>query len=151
MEKRQVEIDRLLQLPQEGDVWQLGVEQYVGRWINFAGRVWHPWMAVVYSLSHQTVVTNFPFCIAPPTEDFVFRILEGGRVPGPTSDPHRPTELQLQDDAIGHAMKPWIERLGIAFVLMDRMDAVEEKGSYLTLAKKCTTRRVLIDDAPRPF
>ncbi len=38
MEKRQEEIDRLLQLPQVGDVWQLGVEQYLVRWINFAGR-----------------------------------------------------------------------------------------------------------------
>jgi hypothetical protein len=38
MDKRQEVIDRLLQLPQQEDVWQLGVEQYLVRWINFAGR-----------------------------------------------------------------------------------------------------------------
>ena len=32
MEKRQEEIDRLLQLPQESDVWQFGVNQ------------WHDWV-----------------------------------------------------------------------------------------------------------
>jgi hypothetical protein len=51
MEKRE-EIDRLLQLPQEGDVWLLGVEQYLVRWINLACKGWHPLMAVVYSLTH---------------------------------------------------------------------------------------------------
>lgn len=127
MEKRQEEIERLLQLPQEGDVWQLGVEQYVVRWINFAGRVWHPWTTVIYSLTHQTVVANFPFCIDPPTEDFVWWIFwRAVACPARPATPHRPTELQLRDDGIGHALKPWVERLGIACVLKDNMEAVEE-------------------------
>ena len=127
MEKRKEEIDRLLQIPQEEDVWQLGVEQYLVRWINFAGRVWHPWMTVIYSLTHQTVIANFPFCIDPPTEDFVWWIFRRAVVcPGQPATSHRPSELQLQDDGIGHALKPWVERLDITCVLKDRMEGVEK-------------------------
>ena len=127
MEKRQEEIDRLLQLPQEGDLWQLGVEQYLVRWINFAGRGWYPWMTVIYSLTHQAVIANWPFWIDPPSEDFLRSIISKAVVgPAPPATPHRPTELQLRDDEMGHALKPWIERLGIACVLKDKMEAVEK-------------------------
>ena len=40
--------------------------------------------------------------------------------------PHRPTELQVRDDSVGHYLKPWIERLGIACVLKDKLDVVEK-------------------------
>jgi hypothetical protein len=127
MDKRQEEIDRLLQLPQESDVWQLGVEQYLVRWINFAGRAWHPWMTVIYSVTHQAIVTNFPFCIDPPTEEFLWWMFWRAAVgPAPPATPHRPTELQLRDDAIGHALMPWVERLGITCVLKDKMEAIEK-------------------------
>jgi hypothetical protein len=94
MEKRQEEIDRLLQLPQESDVWQLGVEQYLVRWINFAGRGWYPWMTVIYSLTHRAVIANWPFWTDPPTEDFVWWIFWRAVVgPASPATPHRPTEL----------------------------------------------------------
>jgi hypothetical protein len=34
--------------------------------------------------------------------------------------------LQLQDDAIGHDLKPWVERLSIAVILKDKLEAVEK-------------------------
>jgi hypothetical protein len=127
MEKRQEEIDRLLQIPQEEDVWQLGVEQYLVRWVGFAGRAWHPWMTVIFSVTHQAVIANLPFWTDPPTEEFLWWVFWRAVVcPARPATPHRPTELQLQDDAIGHALKPWVERLGITVVLKDKMEAVEK-------------------------
>lgn len=126
MEKRQEEIDRLLQLPQEGDVWQLGLRQFHD-WVYLAGKAWQPWMIAVFSVTHQAVVRSFPFHIDMPAEDFLrSMIVMGVRTPFPPLRPHRPTELQLRDDAIGHALKPWVERLGITCVLKDRMEAVEK-------------------------
>jgi hypothetical protein len=34
--------------------------------------------------------------------------------------------LQLRDDLIGHALKPWVERLGITCVMTDKLEAVEK-------------------------
>jgi hypothetical protein len=127
MEIRQEETDRLLQIPQAEDVWQLCVEQYLVRWVGFAGRAWHPWMTVIYSVTHQAVIANIPFWTDPPTVDFVWWILWRAVVcPAQPASPHRPTELQLREDAIGHALKPWVERLGITCVLTDNLEAVEK-------------------------
>lgn len=127
MDKRQEVIDRLLQLPQQEDVWQLGVEQYLVRWINFAGRGWYPWMTAIYSLTHQAVIANLPFWTDPPTEDFVWWIIWRAVVgPARPATAHRPTELQMRDDPIGQALKPWVERLGISCVLKDKMEVVEK-------------------------
>jgi hypothetical protein len=83
-------------------------------------------MTVIYSLTHQAILANWPFWIDPPTEDFVWWMFWRGVVgPALPATPHRPTELQLRDDAIGQALKPWVERLGIACVLKDKMEAVE--------------------------
>jgi hypothetical protein len=46
--------------------------------------------------------------------------------PARPATPHRPTELQLRNDAIGHASKPWVERLGITCVFKEKMEAVEK-------------------------
>ena len=84
-------------------------------------------MIAVFSLTHRSVVRSFPFHIDSPTQDFLWSMIVGAvRTPYPPLLPHRPTELQLQDDAIGHALKPWIERLGITFVVKDKMEAVEK-------------------------
>jgi hypothetical protein len=39
--------------------------------------------------------------------------------------PHRPTELQLRDETVGNGLKPWIEPLGIVYVLTEKLEAVE--------------------------
>jgi hypothetical protein len=124
MNKRQEENDRLIQIPQESEVWQLGVEQYLVRWINFAGRGWYPWMTVIYSLTHRAVVTDLPFWIEPPTEEVVWWVF--WRAVVCPARPHRPTELQLRDDAIDQALKPWLEGIGITCVFKDKMEAVEK-------------------------
>lgn len=126
MDRRQEEIDRLLQLPQESDVWQFGLRQFHD-WVYLAGKGWQPWMMAVFSLTHRSVVRSFPFHIDLPTEDFLWAMIVGAvRTPFPPLQPHRPTELQLEDDAIGHALKPWVERLGITCALKDKMEAVEK-------------------------
>ena len=126
MDKRPEDFDRLLQLPQESDVWQFGYLQWPD-WIAFVAKLWQPWLFIAYSLTHRKVVTDFPFCLDPPNKDFVWRIFWRAVVcPARPATPHRPTELQLRDDAIGHALKPWIEQLGITCVLKCKMEAVEK-------------------------
>lgn len=125
MEKRQEEIDRLLQLLQESEVWQFGVNQWSDR-VFLAGRAWHPWPMMVYSVTTQTVLADFPFHIDPPSQDFLWSMIVRAMANPYRSAAHRPTEMQLRDDAIGHGLKPWIQRLGIACVLKDRMEAVEK-------------------------
>jgi hypothetical protein len=124
MEKRQEEINRLLQLPQESDVWQFGLRQYHD-WVYLTGRAWHPWLMMVYSVTTQTVLADFPFHIGLPSEDFLQSTLVRAMANPYRSAPHRPTELQVRDDAFGNALKPWIEQLGIVCVLTDNMEAVE--------------------------
>jgi hypothetical protein len=83
-------------------------------------------MIAVFSVTRQAVVRSFPFHIDLPTEDFLWcMIVEAVRTPAPPLLPHRPTKLQFQDDAIGHALKPWVERLGITWVMKDKMEAIE--------------------------
>ncbi len=126
MERREEEIDRLLQLPQESDVWQFGLRQFHD-WVYLAGKAWQPWMIAVFSITHRSVVRGFPFHIDLPTEDFLWAMIVGAvRTPSPPLLPHRPTELQLRGDDIGQALKPWVERLGITCVLKDKMEAVEK-------------------------
>ncbi len=125
MEKGQEDIDRLLQLPQESDVWQLGVNQWSDE-VFLACRGWHPWLMMVYSVTTQTVLADFPFYIGLPSEDFLRSILVRAMANPYRSAPHRPTELQLQDDAAGCGLKPWIEQLGIVCVLTDKLEAVEK-------------------------
>ncbi len=84
-------------------------------------------MTVIYSLTQRAVVANWPFWTDPPTKDFVWLIFWRAVVgPAPPATPHRPTKLQLRDDEIGQALKPWVERLGITCVLKDKMEAVEK-------------------------
>jgi hypothetical protein len=126
MDKRQEDIDRLLLLPQQEDVWQFGLRQFHDT-IFLAGKEWQPWMIAVFSLTQQAVVRSFPFHIDLPTEDFLWAMIVGAvRTPFPPLVPHRPTELQLRDDLIGHALKPWVERLGITCVMTDKLEAVEK-------------------------
>ena len=126
MEKSREAIDRLLQIPQESDVWRLGVEQYAVRRVGFAGRARRPWMTVIYGVTHQAVIATLPFRTDPPTEEFVWWIFwRAAAHPTRPAAPRRPTDLQLQD-AIGHALKPWVERLGVTCVLKNRLEAVEK-------------------------
>jgi hypothetical protein len=126
MQNRQEDIDRLLQLPQQEDVWQFGLCQYHD-WVYLACKAWQPWMIAVFSLTHRAVVWSFLFHIDLPTEDFLWSMIVGAvRTPAPPLLPHRPTELQLRGDAIGQALKPWIERLGITSAMTDKLEVVEE-------------------------
>src|SRR5438105_12110476 len=107
MEKQQEDIERLLQTPQDDDVWQLGLRQYQD-WVYLAGKGWQPWMIAVFSLTHRSVVRIFPFHIDMPTEDFLWSmIVLAVRTPFPPLLPHRPNELHLRDDVFGQAPKPW--------------------------------------------
>jgi hypothetical protein len=126
MSQRQEEIDRLLQLPQGSDMWQFGVNQWSDE-VFLACRGWHPWLMMVYSVSTQTVLADFPFHIGLPSEDFLRSMLLRAMANPYQSAPHRPTELQVRDDTVGNGLKPWIEQLGITCVLMDRLNAVERR------------------------
>jgi hypothetical protein len=124
MDKRQEDIDRLLQLPQESDVWQFGVNQWSDE-VFLACRGWHPWLMMVYSITNQTVLADFPFHIGLPSEDFLRSMLVRAMADPYRSVPHRPTELQLRDETVGNGLKRWIEQLGIVCVLTDTLEAVE--------------------------
>lgn len=124
MKKRQEDIDRLLQLPQEEDVWQFGVNQWSDE-VFLACRGWHPWLMMVYSITNQTVLADFPFHIGQPSEEFLRSTLVRAMGNHHRAAPHRPTELQVRDDTFGNALKPWIEQLGIICVLTDNLEAVE--------------------------
>jgi hypothetical protein len=126
MEKRQEDIKQLLELPQESDVWQLGLCQFHD-WVYLACKAWQPWIIAIFSVTHRAVVGSFPFHIDLPTDDFLWSmIVLAARTPFPPLLPHRPFELQVRDDATGQALKPWVERLGIAVVLKDKMEVVEK-------------------------
>lgn len=126
MEQRREDLDRLLQLPQEDDVWQLGFYQWPD-WITLACRAWHPWMMAVYSITNQTSLAGLLFHIDPPSDEFLRSLLMGAMAnPLRPAAPHRPTELQFRDDGIGQALKPWVEQLGITCVLKDKMEEVQQ-------------------------
>jgi hypothetical protein len=126
MNRRQEEIDRLLQLPQESDGWQFGLRQFHD-WVYLACKAWQPWMIAVFSVTRHAVVRSFPFHIDFPTEDFLWSmIVLAVRTPFPPFLPHRPSELQLRDDSIGQALKPWVERLAITCVFTDKLEGVEK-------------------------
>lgn len=114
---------RLKRAPQEYDVWQAEVREFGGR-IAVHGDLVHPWLVIVGSRSTGTVLAQTLTETLPPSALVWDQLVEAILAPM-AGTPHRPTLLQVRDDAPWIELKADIEETGISVETSDELDFID--------------------------
>lgn len=139
------QLDRLRQLPQQADVWQLAFEP-TPNWLELNGKPMRPWPTSVYSLVHQMDLAEERWCESRPSPEFCWELLvKATEKPDQHPlrakiEPHRPTELQVRDKALFEALRGPATILGIKLVIKDALEPLD--GFLIDLGEDMSGPRI---------
>ncbi len=113
----------LLALPVEEDTWQADFRQFTRR-IEINGQRVRPWMVLVSSRTHETVLGH-AMLEAEPTARSIWDILTAAMMAPAMGEPHRPTAIQVRPGAIWETLEAPLNSFGITRESADALDHID--------------------------
>jgi hypothetical protein len=119
-----LELRRLEGLPQRFDVWQVGARQAPME-VEEEGRLVRPWMVLVASSSEGYILAHEVATTAPEPQQ-VWTLLAKAMAQPAAGEPHLPTSVQFDDEAICQGLEPHLEQLNVTAETMELLDHLDE-------------------------
>jgi tetratricopeptide (TPR) repeat protein len=114
---------RLLKVPQRfGAEWQASVH-LLPTWVEEAGGIHRPWTIIAVDSSERLILGQ-EMVIEPPTGAAVFDLLAKSMERPFAGEPHRPSEIQVREEALWEEIRPHLEEIGVDCIYRAELDEI---------------------------
>jgi tetratricopeptide (TPR) repeat protein len=116
--------ERLQRNPQRyGTIWQAAVTE-LATWMREDHRMIRPWSVLIVDHSDHMILGQ-ELLMREPDVDTVFDALAGAIEKPLAGNAHRPSEIQVRDEALWRTLQPHLEELGIDCIFRPELEEVD--------------------------
>jgi tetratricopeptide (TPR) repeat protein len=115
---------QLAGLPQSyGTIWQATVSR-VPTWLREGGRMVRPWSILIVNHTDHLIIGQ-ELAVEEPGSDVLFdRLAHAMRKPA-AGKRHRPSEIQVRDEAVWEAVQPHLQEIGVDCIIRSELEEAD--------------------------